>query len=598
MVGMKPDPNREYTRKNFWVDTTTFSKYISYSQLDLLNVEAHKFYTTRNQWEIRIKDLHALYYEERNEFAETKDRYLTEQVVNAALEAKVKELVDDNLTKYNPTVLSYLSADLSNPKYVDVTYHPKVKGKPLTVKSSEMKPNNTMHLDLRWEYLDYIKGGKDMYIIPIGENQHWTLCIVKVKQKRIEFFDSQPKYKKQREIDGIFPPELDEMWAPVKKVVRETPKWRLVEQAVKKLFGIEHLTKIVHTNLPIQTDNFSCGFFLLFYAFATMKGEKLDQDKYDNKFVVTTFRRSLLKYFLEQVDDRDWCKLAPGKNGKPTSAVTVDISTEKSRDEVTVMEDQDSSDEVVIMEEVVAMDPEVNMVEPVLVSCLAKPQKCVDSEPSKHAKYVRFRCESPQYNISESEDETCYEPPVPEPEKVATMMISEPKLEVNFSRKFNLDELQSSNRILPFEDSKALEAVIKEPFVGFDEQGHKVTFNNPTKSWQNMKVFTEICVALSGTGDPRFTQQIRDILKKEIPLNPGLFAVWLKGREGGPEVISSRTDFYWANTQPYEFVRANLRDLKLGIKIPHNPLLKRKTQQRNLRLRAKEKLAKLAKQKR
>ena len=562
MAGLKTDPNREYTRKNIWVDTTTFAEYIGYSQLDLLTIPDHKFITTRNQWEIRSHDWKALYCEEREDFAATSDRWLTAQVVNAALEAKVKELVDDNLIKYKPTVFSYLSDDLSNPDYVNVEYHPRVKGKPLMVRSSNFIHHNTMHLDIRWEYLEYAKGGKDMFIIPVSENLHWTLCIVKKNEGTIEFFNSQNRYKMKGD----------------KEVVQETPKWRLVEQAVKKLFGIENLTKIVHEDIPQQSDNFSCGFFLLFYAFAAMKGEKLDKDKYDNTFVVTTFRRSLLKYFLEQVDDRDHRKIAPGRKGKPTSAVTVDISKEEDEvivmedDEVIVMEDQGSLNEVVIMEEVVVVD---------------KAER-VDSEPSKHTKYVKFRCESPQYNISESEEEIFVDMSEHEPEKVATMLISEPKLEVNFSRKFNLKDLQSTNSILPFEESKALEAVIQGPFVGLDQNGHKMTFNNPTKSWLNMKVFSEICIAISG-GNPRFTRQIKDVLTKEVPLNPGLFAVWLEGRKGGPEVISSRSDFYWGNAPPFHYVTDILKGL--SVEIPDNPLLKKLTQQRNRRRNAKRRLA-------
>ena len=78
-------------------------------------------------------------------------------------------------------------------------------------------------------------------------------------------------------------------------------KWKLVQEVLEHLFPntSRGLKKIVHTDLPQQYDDFSCGFFVMMYACFTMRGEVMDPAVHNNDYMVTTFRRSLVKYMLQ-----------------------------------------------------------------------------------------------------------------------------------------------------------------------------------------------------------------------------------------------------------------------------------------------------------
>ena len=174
-----------------------------------------------------------------------------------------------------------------------------------------------------------------------------------------------------------------------------------------------------------------------------MRGEVMNPAVHDNDCVVTTFRRLLVKYILQQTDERDQSRVQPSK---PSSIRLTDITDNKS-----------PSDEAMIAEDTTASDV----------------KSTVEAGPVKH---IHFRCDNPEYHITDSEDE----PDAVESQDEDKHVTVSKKLKLdNFSKNYSLKDDFHGNEILNYENSKALEKVIGIPFIGKDERNHNKTYNNP-----------------------------------------------------------------------------------------------------------------------
>ena len=608
MVGGEKAKSVSFQRRFKWVDKKSFDKYKGKSvEYILTELDPGTIYASRNQIEVHSTDLKTVVEEDPEKFPTVSSRYLTEQVLWFILEGKMQELRKQKDRLYEPVLLEYLSHDLGNLLYVEKTID-----RETFVVGRKLKDMGRFNRDHRAEYLEVCQG-KDLLVIPLAEGNHYTLCIVKVREKTIEFFDSQISKKLLTDVSKIYPPEFNEIFCIAgEDQIQEPLKWKLVQEVLQKLFPntLGDLTKVIHKNLPKQEDNFSCGFFVMMYACFTMRGEVMDPLVHDNDYVVTTFRRSLVKYMMGTTDTRDPLRVQPGKPSSDVMIVEEVPATEDvmiveevtttddvmivqevtATDDVMVVEDATANNDTIVVEDVTASDvvvPDITSDAEVIILSSSHPASNMDVEPEP-VKHVSFRCDSPKYQITDSEDEPDDVKPMNEDKPGPAG--NEPKLEHNFNVNYSLNDAAVSNAILNFEDSRALEKIIEIPFIGKDIRNHNKTYNNPTGEWQVMRVFTEIKELINGDGSLKFTQKVRDVILKELPRNPDLFVEWLKGRSGGSDSRVNRYDFCWSDSVAYKFVKSKL--VKVGTAPPKNPLQKAENQKKYRKRKQKKQAAK------
>ena len=167
------------------------------------------------------------------------DESFDTKVVNAVNEIpitvdEVKKVAIIN-TKLNDTAVGACMLQIdSNPDVNLVVLHS------LTVDLTRFKLDGTFQR-YQDEYIQLING-KNMIVVPLNEGNHYTLAVVRIDSKVIEYYNS--------------------FWQNIKGVSK---RFQEVKCFLEKLTGIEFEIQVA-VNLPTQQDHTSCGIYTILFA--------------------------------------------------------------------------------------------------------------------------------------------------------------------------------------------------------------------------------------------------------------------------------------------------------------------------------------------
>ena len=388
-------------------------------------------YTSLDQFQLDIRDFNRIYQH---------TGMLGDELFNGLLAAKIGELVANNKTAYKPCLFAYFSRDIKGIKFF----------------SKGSFDANVYFNEYKEEYTKLIMG-KDLYVIPLGCEGHWTIAIVKKQAERVivEFYDSQPIVKPAPKVaDDCFPLSEPE-------VIKEPRVWNKVMNFIQKLFP--NVVKVVVRDLPFQTDKISCGVWCVFFAEWIMKDEPIIKSVHTQEYLDTSFWATLLVIVRQEVDYRDApysvCYTKDISNDE-IEVLNVVICPKPVLDVITL---DDTVNENVMNEpiddteddEIIVFEPDDNVV-PIIHS------KTVSSAPSPMYRDVT---NSPKYIISDSSDGEMSDTDMTEP--VSGDLNNRVIIGINNIGRINLEGTPN------FTDSqKLIESGETRRFVGKNLQNH------------------------------------------------------------------------------------------------------------------------------
>ena len=114
--------------------------------------------------------------------------WLSESCVGLILESLVKVLVKTQQTTYKPVVLNYLHNAVCNKKFTSA----EVSTRPVNIgcTTSQQCFDRPGFLTEYWSEYEGLCEDKDLLIIPLGHNFHYTLAVVDLAANTITFYDS------------------------------------------------------------------------------------------------------------------------------------------------------------------------------------------------------------------------------------------------------------------------------------------------------------------------------------------------------------------------------------------------------------------------
>lgn len=196
-----------------FVNPDSYKKYQNYSLDDVLSIKNKQVVVNAVcEFPITVEEIRRV---------ATPGRFLNDTAVAAAM-LQINPLID-----HNPSILRYLTVDLDLHSVDDVI---------------------SRYGD---EYLRSIRG-KDIILVPINENKHYTLAAIRLDCSYIELYNSY-WYK-----------------TPV-----ASDKFKQVKDVIERLCGVS-LKTIIKTDLPCQYDGESCGVYTILFAEHCIAGRDLD----------------------------------------------------------------------------------------------------------------------------------------------------------------------------------------------------------------------------------------------------------------------------------------------------------------------------------
>lgn len=120
----------------------------------------------------------------------------------------------------------------------------------------------------------------DLIMVPVNvNNNHWCLAVINLKQEKLEYYDSL---------------QLGDT-GQILEHLRRWLKDRIEGSESKPKLDPDHLTKDIHTDIPLQTNAIDCGVFTCQYANSLARGSTLEF----RQSQIPAMRRQMIVDFLD-----------------------------------------------------------------------------------------------------------------------------------------------------------------------------------------------------------------------------------------------------------------------------------------------------------
>ena len=253
--------------------------------VELLDLDPETFYTSVDQYEVKIRDLRSIHLTDLNSI---QDQWMSMDTLCFLLTTRFYHLKASNEIRSNPVVLGHLSSDIQH----------YFRG------NEDESMCSFINLYYK-EYKDLVKH-HDVLVIPLNIGSHWTIIVVEFKPwRRFYAFNSSVE---------------------VPYVVDKARVWKKVHSFISCMFinFFEEFAYIEVEGLPFQPDVTSCGLYCIWFVERHLTKKELNLGKFTHEAIVVDYRELLSHHMLDLFDMRSRKRVeVDPRNGLPGQKISL-----------------------------------------------------------------------------------------------------------------------------------------------------------------------------------------------------------------------------------------------------------------------------------